>query len=116
MKYIISLGMDPELHKLAKAYAAEKNVSLSRLVQESLCAAIGHSSIFDTGVRAAVEDRIAAYPGRKALTPEEVQRRWEEHDRMKKERKAKKLEDQAAALRATKFDDRDYPKEGEFER
>ncbi len=111
MKYSLSLMVDPDLHTAAKKFAHDNNMSFARLVNEALCAILGHNRAIDPDLLAIIKERIATHPGRQKLTPEEVERRWAEHDRLKKEKKIKKREAEIAALRATRFDDRDLPPE-----
>ncbi len=103
MKCSVSLMMDGELFTKAKAYAEEKSISFSRLTAEALLAVIGDQ--IDKDKRALIEERIAAHPGRKPLTQEELEKRWAEYDRLKEKRRKERHEEKVKRLeeRAKKF-------------
>jgi hypothetical protein len=97
MKFSLSFMMDPDLHSVATDYAAKKNISFSRLIQEALFAVV--SDQFDPEIRAKVEARIATHPGRRPLTPEERLRRDEEREKKKAEKKAARAQATLERLR-----------------
>jgi uncharacterized protein YdcH (DUF465 family) len=94
------MTMEPDIYNAAKAYAAEKKISFSRLVQETLCQALGLEGKLSEELRKKVEERITVAPGRKALSHEELvksetrrlQIRDEVRDALAKARAAKLME------------------------
>ncbi len=105
MKYSLSLMVDPDLHTAAKKFAHENNISFARLVNEALCAILGHKQAIDPELLAIIKERMVTNPGRQRLTPEELEKRWAERNKVKKEEKIKKHEERAAEIRSKALDD-----------
>lgn len=102
MKFSMTLMIDPDLHGIAKKYAEEKQISFSRLIHESLCVVLGYEGRLNADLRAQVEERIAAHPGRRALTAEEIERRAEIRKKMKQEAAEERRAARAAEKEAYK--------------
>jgi len=66
MKTISSVLWDVDVCMAAKAYADEKGISLSRLVQEVMIEALGMDGRLNPEMKAEIEKRIAKRPGRAA--------------------------------------------------
>ncbi len=65
MKTTSSVLWDVDVCEAARAYAAEKGISLSRLVQEMMIETLGIDGRLDPEKKAAIEKRIAKRPGRR---------------------------------------------------
>lgn len=85
MNSTVSLVINHELYALAKAYAAEREISFSRFVSEVLYHVLELSEKFPPELKARVEQGIHANPGRRTLSIEDIRQREIERQRIKNE-------------------------------